>query len=113
MAVGASLSFKLGILNCVSVSYVVRDNDTCGSIQEQYGLNSTILMQNNPQIDEDCYNLYNGEVLCVATSVVAPAIPPGFFDNDDPSSPEWFPIPESEIDEDDDEDIPYCDEVEY
>jgi hypothetical protein len=90
-------------------SHVVENNDSCGSIQTTYGLNSTILMLNNPQIESDCSNIYTGEVLCVAQTVIAPPIPQGFFDGSDEDTIEWIPVPDDGSDEN--EDLPYCDEV--
>ncbi|KAF5354065.1 hypothetical protein D9756_007350 [Leucocoprinus leucothites] len=58
-------------------TYVVQDNDTCEGINAAHGLNSTILSLNNPQINQECDNIYIGEVLCVAKSVQVPAAPAG------------------------------------
>lgn len=62
-----------------TTTYVVKSGDSCGNIQTQFGLNSTLLELNNPQINEDCSNIYPGEVLCVASTVLAPPVPTGFF----------------------------------
>jgi LysM repeat protein len=94
--------------DCTEIHYV-GNTDTCTTIQTQYSLNSTILMQNNPNVDEECDNLYPGLALCVATSVIAPPIPAGFFNNNSTGSVEWVPVPEDQVGED--EDLPYCDEV--
>jgi len=91
-----------------TTTHVIQNTDTCDSILAQFNLNSTILAQNNPNIDSACDNLYPGEVLCVSPTVVAPPIPSGFFDNADGSSIDWVPVPESEAG---DEDLPYCDDV--
>ena len=87
---------------------MVQDSDTCDTILAQFNLNSTILAQNNPNIDSACDNLYTGEVLCVAPTVVAPPIPTGFFDNGDASSIDWIPVSASDAG---DEDLPNCDDV--
>jgi hypothetical protein len=92
-----------------TTTHVVQDSDTCDTILAQFNLNSTILAQNNPNIDSACDNLYTGEVLCVAPTVVAPPIPTGFFDNGDASSIDWIPV--SASDAGDDEDLPNCDDV--
>jgi LysM repeat protein len=94
--------------DCTQV-HVVENNDSCGSIGATYGLNSTILMLNNPQIESDCSNIYTGEVLCVAQTVIAPPIPQGFFNGNDQDTIEWVPVPDDGSDEN--EDLPYCDEV--
>ena len=52
--------------DCTQVHTVV-ENDTCAWIQEMYGIDADSLWSNNPQIDEECGNIYIGEVLCVAT----------------------------------------------
>lgn len=45
-----------------STTYVVQANDTCTAITQTAGINSTMLYANNPQINQDCSNLYIGEV---------------------------------------------------
>ena len=93
--------------DCKSV-HVVSPGDSCTTIEQTYQINSTILMSNNPNVDDGCDNLYKGLVLCVSPTVVAPPIPSGFFDND--GSIEWVPTPDDQITEEDG-DVPYCDEV--
>jgi len=58
-------------------THVVNTDDTCDSIASAAGINSTILNQNNPQINDGCTNIYIGEVLCTAKSVQAPPAPAG------------------------------------
>lgn len=90
-------------------TYVITETDSCGSILAQFpAVNSTILAQNNPNVDSACDNIYPGEVLCVATTVVAPPIPSGFFDNSD-ANVTWVPVQEGS--DDDTGDLPYCDDV--
>ena len=43
-------------------TYVVQQEDTCDAIASAHGINSTMLYTNNPNIDEDCANIYVGEV---------------------------------------------------
>ncbi|KIM36343.1 carbohydrate-binding module family 50 protein, partial [Hebeloma cylindrosporum] len=45
-----------------STTYTVSVGDTCENIASNNGLNSTILYLNNPQINDDCSNIYLGEV---------------------------------------------------
>ena len=46
-----------------TTTYVVQDGDTCDGVAYAYGINTTILYTNNPQLDQDtCDNLYIGEV---------------------------------------------------
>jgi hypothetical protein len=103
----ARLGVRLTQLLC---SHFVNDNDTCSSIQTQYGLNSTILTQNNPNVDDGCDNLYPGLALCVAQTVIAPPIPAGFFNSTGTGSVQWVPV--SPGDDGYDDDLPLCDDVE-
>ncbi|KAM6495201.1 hypothetical protein JOM56_009824 [Amanita muscaria] len=41
--------------------HVVALGDDCESVQNQAGINSTLLYHNNPQINENCSNIYVGE----------------------------------------------------
>lgn len=43
-------------------THIVAENDSCEFISSTYGLNSTVLFHNNPQIDAECSNIYTGEV---------------------------------------------------
>ncbi|EIN04658.1 hypothetical protein PUNSTDRAFT_128216 [Punctularia strigosozonata HHB-11173 SS5] len=109
-----------------STTYVVKADDTCDTIGGVAGVNSTMLTLNNPQINQDCTNLYIGEVLCVANAVQVPAAP---------STPVLTSIPATATpvlstvaastsvavtttasaaeasETDDDEDLPWCDEL--
>ncbi|KAK2462764.1 hypothetical protein APHAL10511_005155 [Amanita phalloides] len=60
-----------------TTTYAVADGDNCESIQAKAGINATLLHANNPQINEGCTNIYIGEVLCVAKSVIVPVAPGG------------------------------------
>jgi len=91
-------------------TYVVEPCDTCEDISAKTGVPLDILYVNNPQIDDDCKNIYVGEVLCVATTPTVPDVPEdcevdiprhGPWANDDDNSHHH------EHDDDDDED---CDE---
>ncbi|KAG8990271.1 hypothetical protein FRB94_013502 [Tulasnella sp. JGI-2019a] len=57
--------------DCTSI-HVVSDEDTCESISTSTGTNTTMLIANNPQLDAGC-SLYPGQVLCVATTLMAVA----------------------------------------
>jgi len=59
------------------ITTIVQKDDSCEKIQARSGVNSTILNLNNPQINEDCSNLYIGEVLCTDKSVNVPNAPNG------------------------------------
>ncbi|KAI0768488.1 hypothetical protein BD413DRAFT_479007 [Trametes elegans] len=96
-------------------THVVKAGDSCDAITATYGLNSTVLIANNPQIDADC-NIYIGEVLCVAntvivpsvTGVVIPAVAPTPVPAAASSTPAAEPTDDGSNDEDED-DLEWCD----
>jgi LysM repeat protein len=61
-----------------TTTYVVQPDDSCDLISSKHGINSTILYFNNPQINEACTNIYVGEVLCVSKTVQVPPANPNF-----------------------------------
>jgi hypothetical protein len=87
--------------------------DTCDAVAAAHSVNTTLLHENNPQINPECTNIYIGEVLCVASTVIVPP----------PANGKSFPIPSTAIpanptqtpepstDDDDEEDLPWCDEI--
>ena len=91
--------------------------DTCDAISAAHQINTTLLYENNRQIDPECTNIYIGEVLCVASAVTVP--PPA---GGEPSS--YPPVPSTATPanpsrtsgpsveaSDDEEDLPWCDEL--
>ncbi|EJF66520.1 hypothetical protein BD309DRAFT_757476 [Dichomitus squalens] len=76
LAVGQNLCLGTEGEDCKS-THVVEANDSCEGLYGTYGINATVLYHNNPQLDAACDNLYIGEVVCVANSLVAPAPPSG------------------------------------
>ncbi|KIL59766.1 carbohydrate-binding module family 50 protein [Amanita muscaria Koide BX008] len=104
--------------------HVVALGDDCESVQNQAGINSTLLYHNNPQINENCSNIYVGEarflhfVLCVAGGVQVPptpsggppkVIPPATAIPANPSATAVHqPAPSSDGGDDN---LPYCDEL--
>ncbi|KAF5381659.1 hypothetical protein D9615_005551 [Tricholomella constricta] len=110
-----------------STTYTVVADDTCEQISANHQFNTTILYLNNPQINEDCSNIYIGEVLCVSDKVQVPPVPAGSFmpgatipvtaapakpthtqaAHAVPAKPETLPAPA----DDDDDDLPFCDEI--
>ncbi|KAJ8592563.1 hypothetical protein M405DRAFT_733094 [Rhizopogon salebrosus TDB-379] len=84
-----------------TTTYVVQANDICDSISAAAGINNTILYENNPQINDDCTNIYIGEVLCTASTVEVPPAPSG-------TTPATT-IPPTAIPANPDGDIPWCD----
>ncbi|KAG9311290.1 hypothetical protein JVU11DRAFT_8378 [Chiua virens] len=56
-------------------THLVQLGDDCDTVASTYGTNTTILYANNPQLNSDCTNLYVGEVVCVASTVLCPPLP--------------------------------------
>ena len=50
--------------------YVVAPGDDCEIIEAKFGINSTVLWQNNPQINSGCTNIYIAEVCCAFFSSI-------------------------------------------
>ncbi|KAF8623764.1 hypothetical protein AX15_006206 [Amanita polypyramis BW_CC] len=113
-----------------TTTYVVNDGDTCDDIQAKSGVNATLLYSNNPQINEGCTNIYIGEVLCVAKTVVVPAVPshgassvvvppataipanPGATAVHPSVHPSATPTPTHlNVNNNNDDDLPFCDEL--
>ncbi|KAL0960269.1 hypothetical protein HGRIS_011897 [Hohenbuehelia grisea] len=120
-------------------TYVVKQDDTCEQIASTHAVNTTILALNNPQIDEQCSNIYIGEVLCVSELVQVPPAPAGVSkpqlpgasippaaepahapparqpaSKPAPAPQKPAPKPEPVVPlpvDDDDEDLPFCDEL--
>ena len=61
LEVGSTLCLGTEGEDCTT-THVVESGDSCQGLQSTYGINSTILYSNNPQLDADCNNLYTGEV---------------------------------------------------
>jgi len=129
-----------------TTTYTVAGGDTCADIASKHAVNATILNLNNPQINDDCSNIYPGEVLCTAKTVQVPPTPatgvvvpaPGTITTVFPTkTPAGTPTPvanavptpppaaatptddDDDCDDDDttpapvdnDDDLPYCDEI--
>jgi len=106
--------------------YVVNLGDTCESLETKFGINSTFLWQNNPQINSGCTNIYVGEVLCIGggsspppagVSVDPPpmAIPAnpsatGVHSTTSSTTPTPTPTPSSH-DNSDDDNLPWCEDL--
>jgi len=60
-----------------SDTYLVTADDICETVAAKNNINTTILMVNNPNINDGCTNIYPGEVLCVADFLVVPPPPTG------------------------------------
>lgn len=61
LEVGQNLCLGTEGEDCTS-THVVETNDTCDSLYNTYSINSTILFNNNPQLNSVCDNMYMGEV---------------------------------------------------
>ncbi|KAG8935162.1 hypothetical protein FRC01_007395 [Tulasnella sp. 417] len=77
LAVGQVICLGLTGADCAT-TYSVQSGDYCDLIASNNGINSTMLMTNNPQIDDNCYNLYVGQVLCVSKDVLVTPPPAGW-----------------------------------
>ncbi|KAG7095098.1 hypothetical protein E1B28_005885 [Marasmius oreades] len=60
-----------------TTTYVVKAKDTCDAITQAHSVDITTLLANNPQINDNCDNIYIGEVLCVAPEIRVPPAPVG------------------------------------
>jgi len=96
--------------------------DICDAVAAAHNVNTTLLYENNPQIDPECSNIYIDEVLCVADKVVVPppsGKPPSVPPTATLAPPAKTPTPSSEkppapsdpASDLGEEDLPYCDEL--
>lgn len=53
-----------------STTYIVQDGDYCALIAENNDVDLSTLLANNPNVDDECSNIYLGEVLCTANTVI-------------------------------------------
>jgi hypothetical protein len=63
---------------------------TCDLISSTYGLTNTTLYLNNPQINNDCSNIYVGEVLCVDTTIYPYSSSSAYYNNADATGSATF-----------------------
>ncbi|KAF8986612.1 hypothetical protein BDQ17DRAFT_1436164 [Cyathus striatus] len=63
---GEVLCLGLQGQDCTQVSVVQPTGDSCTSIASAAGIDITTLLDNNPNVNTDCTNIFPGEVLCVA-----------------------------------------------
>ncbi|KAF8513964.1 hypothetical protein JB92DRAFT_178819 [Gautieria morchelliformis] len=69
LAVGEALCLGIIGQDC-NITTVVNLGDTCDTIAINAGINTTLLLQNNPNINSStCANIIAGEVLCTADQV--------------------------------------------
>ncbi|KAI0029906.1 hypothetical protein K488DRAFT_55337 [Vararia minispora EC-137] len=71
LAVGWVLCLGLTSTDCTS-TYVVQSGDSVDNIATAHGLNTTVLLANNPQLVADSSNLYIGEVRRLARALCVP-----------------------------------------
>ncbi|KAH9912227.1 uncharacterized protein B0H18DRAFT_1055133 [Fomitopsis serialis] len=86
-----------------TTTHVVTADESCDGLAALYTMNTTVLMDNNPQIDADCANMYTGEVLCVATGALTVPSATAAASSAAASA--------TDTGDDDDGDIPFCDEL--
>ncbi|KAH9829040.1 uncharacterized protein C8Q71DRAFT_791922 [Rhodofomes roseus] len=89
-----------------TTTHVVSADETCEGVAATYSMNTTLLLQGNPQVNADCQNLYTGEVLCVAPDGTASASSAAAS----PTASGTGALSTGD-DGDDDDDIPFCDEL--
>ncbi|KAI0078546.1 hypothetical protein K474DRAFT_1660365 [Panus rudis PR-1116 ss-1] len=53
-----------------TVTTVVAEGSSCVDIANTAGTSLDTLLANNPNVDENCSNIYPGEVLCTAKEVI-------------------------------------------
>ncbi|KAJ3488960.1 hypothetical protein NLJ89_g11570 [Agrocybe chaxingu] len=66
--VGEVICLGLEGQDCTQVSVVTAGSD-CNTIATAAGISFADLLNNNPNVDAQCTNIYGGEVLCVAAPV--------------------------------------------
>ncbi|KIP07340.1 hypothetical protein PHLGIDRAFT_424268 [Phlebiopsis gigantea 11061_1 CR5-6] len=70
LAEGEPLCLGITGQDCTD-TYVVQSGDNCIAIAQSEGTTDALILQNNPNVDSLCSNIYAGEVLCV-TNVAIP-----------------------------------------
>jgi len=100
--------------DCTTV-YTVVMGDICEDIAAAHKINTTLLYENNRQINPECTNIYVGEVLCVDSIVNAPPPPAGgkpipIPSTAVPANPTKTPEANNKT-EDNEDDLPWCDEL--
>ncbi|KAK1230972.1 hypothetical protein PQX77_005946 [Marasmius sp. AFHP31] len=68
---GANICLGYENEDCTT-TYVVKAKDTCEQINEAHSIDFTTLLANNPQINDNCDNIYVDEVLCVLPEIRVP-----------------------------------------
>ncbi|EIN04727.1 hypothetical protein PUNSTDRAFT_122751 [Punctularia strigosozonata HHB-11173 SS5] len=69
LALGEPLCLGIIGQDC-NVTHVVASGDTCSSIAGAAGIKFSLLLTNNPNIDDNCDNIGIGEVLCTANTTI-------------------------------------------
>jgi len=92
-----------------TTTYVVKPNDDCYVVSSAFNINTTVLSDNNPQLNADCSNMYIGEVLCVAGTVTVPSAPPHDKTPATKIPTTATPAMPQHTDDGDDSDLPWCD----
>ncbi|KAG6809464.1 hypothetical protein H0H92_016133 [Tricholoma furcatifolium] len=69
LIVGETLCLGFQGADCTSV-HVVASGDGCDTIATNANTTLATLLANNPNVNAECSNIYPGEVLCTATTLV-------------------------------------------
>ncbi|THG94856.1 hypothetical protein EW026_g6694 [Hermanssonia centrifuga] len=69
LALGEPLCLGITGQDC-DVVRVVEDGDSCAVIVGDAGVELSVLLANNPNVNSECSNIYVGEVLCTAEGVI-------------------------------------------
>ncbi|KAJ8487372.1 hypothetical protein ONZ51_g4230 [Trametes cubensis] len=70
LEIGRSICLGFVGQDC-SVVHVVQSDDTCDKIADDAGTSVAIILANNANINGDCTNLVEGDVLCASGSLIA------------------------------------------
>ncbi|KAG8216764.1 hypothetical protein J3R82DRAFT_7008 [Butyriboletus roseoflavus] len=69
-------NLQIGEIICLGLTgqdcettYVVQSGDSCISIADMFNIPESTLLQNNPNLNQTCTNLYPQEVLCVSSTI--------------------------------------------
>ncbi|KAG7440520.1 uncharacterized protein BT62DRAFT_937919 [Guyanagaster necrorhizus] len=71
LEIGANICLGYSGEDCTE-TYVVEADDTCEGITTKFTVDEATFYNNNPNINDQCTNIYIGEVLCVASTIAVP-----------------------------------------
>ena len=70
LQIGQALCLALEGKDCEQVHIVTTPGETCSTIAQDAGIDTTVLLKNNQNIHTNCDNLGIGDVICVAPDVI-------------------------------------------